>query len=67
MSNTKNIKALINEFVKLDNLDKLAKEKKDYEELAKLRDMRLELQKAVYNNIVLPYIPIGIKYNLKNK
>ena len=61
------VTALINEFVKLDNLDKLAKEKKDYEELARLRDMRLELQKAVYNNIVLPYIPIGIKYNLKNK
>jgi hypothetical protein len=61
------VTALINEFVKLDNLDKLAKEKKDYEELARLRDMRLELQKAVYNNIVLPYIPIGIEYNLKNK
>jgi hypothetical protein len=61
------VTALMNEFVKLDNLDKLAKEKKDYEELARLRDMRLELQKAVYNNIVLPYIPIGIKYNLKNK
>lgn len=61
------VTALMNEFVKLDNLDKLAKEKKDYEELARLRDMRLELQKAVYNNIVLPYIPISIEYNLKNK
>jgi hypothetical protein len=61
------VTALMNEFVKLDNLDKLAKENKDYEELARLRDMRLELQKAVYNNIVLPYIPISIEYNLKNK
>lgn len=59
------VTALMNEFIRINNLKKIAVEEQDYEQGSLLRDKEQALQKLVFDNIVLPHIPISVEYRLK--